>query len=168
MSGRTAVVLGSCALLLAAVVGGEAWYVWGTSSPTVSPQRPVVVGDIDAQSVVDDAAADAAVIFSTSWRRYDAHLTAVTSLMTSDMATRYRATAEPVRGKVLATRSNTVTRVAASGVVRADSGEVLALLFLDQRTSANGGPPSYAARRALVTMVHSDDGGWLVANVQTR
>jgi len=40
-------------------------------------------------------------------------------------------------------------------------------LFLDQRTSAHGGPPSYAARRALVTMVRTD-AGWLVDNVQTR
>ena len=51
--------------------------------------------------------------------------------------------------------------------MRATSDEVLALLFLDQRTTAGGGPPSYTARRALVTMVHTDR-GWLVANVQTR
>jgi Mce-associated membrane protein len=57
--------------------------------------------------------------------------------------------------------------VAASGVVRATGEEVLALLFLDQRTTARGDRPSYAARRALVTLVHTDS-GWLVANVQTR
>ena len=167
MRGRTTVVLGSCALLLAAAVGGEAWYVWGTSSPAVNPQRPVVVGDIDAQSVVDTAASDAAAIFSTTWRRYDAHLTRVTSLMTPDMADRYRTTAGPVRARVVRSRATTVTRVAASGVVRASADQVMALLFLDQRTTSAGGPPSYAARRALVTMVHTG-GGWLVGNVQTR
>jgi Mce-associated membrane protein len=167
VSRSATVVLGSCALLLAAAVGGEAWYLWGTSSPTPSPQRPVVIGDIDAQAVVDTAATDAAVIFSTSWRRYDAHLARATSLMTTDMATRYRTTAAPVRSRVVSGRTSTVTRVAASGVVRATSAEVLALLFLDQRTTTRGGAPSYAARRALVTMVHTDR-GWLVANVQTR
>jgi Mce-associated membrane protein len=167
MSRRASVVLGSCALVLAAAGGAEAWYLWGTSSPSPSAARPVVVGDIDAQSAVDAAATDAAAIFSTSWRRYDAHLARVTSLMTDDMAARYRTTAQPVRGRVVASRTSTLTRVAASGVVSASSDEVLALLFLDQRTTTAGGPPSYAARRALVTLVRGD-GGWLVANVQTR
>jgi Mce-associated membrane protein len=167
MSTRTTVALGSCALLLAAAVAGESWYLWGTSAPTPSPRRPVVVGDIDAQSVVDTAATDAAAIFSTSWRGYDAHLAKVTSLMTADMAARYRTSAAPMRDRVVAHRTSTITRVSGSGVVRASSDEVIALLFLDQRTTTRGAPPSYAARRALVTMVHTDR-GWLVANVQTR
>jgi Mce-associated membrane protein len=160
-------VLGTGALLLAAVVAGEAWYVWGTSDPTPSAERPVVVGDIDAQSVVDVAATDAAAIFTTSWRSYDAHLTRVTSLMTPDMAQRYRTTAAPVRSRVVESRTDTTTRVAARGVVRAEPDEVLALLFLDQRTTTGDGPPAYTARRALVTMVRTDE-GWMVANVQTR
>ena len=160
-------VLGTGALLLAAVVAGEAWYVWGTSDPTPSAGRPVVVGAIDAQSVVDVAATDAAAIFTTSWRSYDAHLTRVTSLMTPDMAQRYRTTAAPVRSRVVESRTDTTTRVAARGVVRAEPDEVLALLFLDQRTTTGGGPPAYTARRALVTMVRTDE-GWMVANVQTR
>jgi hypothetical protein len=154
-------------LLLAAAVAGEAWYLWGTSDPTASAQRPVVVGDIEAQSAVDVAATDAAAIFTTSWRSYDAHLARVTSLMTPDMAKRYRTTAAPVRTRVVGGQIDTTTRVAARGIVRAEPKEVLALLFLDQRTTTGGGPPAYTVRRALVTMVHTDR-GWLVANVQTR
>jgi Mce-associated membrane protein len=51
--------------------------------------------------------------------------------------------------------------------VSATPDRVLALLFLDQRTVTGGDPPSYDARRALVTMVHTDR-GWLVDNVQTQ
>jgi Mce-associated membrane protein len=167
MSRRVTVLLGTGALVLATAVGAEVWYVWGTSSPTPSAQRPVVVGDIEAQAVVDTAATDAAAIFSTSWRGYDAHLADVTSLMTAAMAARYRTTAAPVRAHVLASRTTTLTRVAASGVVSATSGEVVALLFLDQRTTTRGSGPSYASRRALVTMLHTDQ-GWVVGNVQTR
>jgi Mce-associated membrane protein len=164
---RTTAALGVCALLLAAGVGAEAWYVWGTSGPTPTAQRPVVVGDIEAQAAVDAAATDAAQSFTTSWHSYDAHVARVTSLMTRDMAGRYRTSAEPRRTEVVESRTDTTTKVAARGVVRATSDEVLALLFLDQRTTVGDGPPSYAARRALVTMVHTD-AGWLVANVQTR
>jgi hypothetical protein len=161
------VALGTGALVLAAAVAGEAWYLWGTSGPTPSPERPVVVGDIDAQTAVDAAATDAAAIFTTSWRSYDAHLARATSLMTRDMAERYRTSAARVMDRVVQSRTNTTTRVAARGVVRAAPDSVLALLFLDQRTTTGGGPPSYAARRALVTMVRTDS-GWSVANVQTR
>ncbi len=167
MTGRSTVALGASSLVLTAAIAGEAWYLWGSSAPTPTAARPVVVGDIDAQSAVDVAATDTAAIFSTSWRSYDAHLTRVTSLMTTDMAERYRTTAGPLRARVVGSRTDTTTRVAARGVVRATSNEVLALLFLDQRTTTAGGPPAYAARRALVTMVHTDR-GWLVANVQTR
>jgi Mce-associated membrane protein len=148
-------------------MGAEAWYLWGTTAPSPSAQRPVVVGDIDAQSAVQVAASDAAAIFSTSWQGYNAHLARVTSLMTAPMAQRYRRTAVPVRDRVVGSRTTTTTRVAASGVVRATSDEVLALLFLDQRTTSGHGPASYDARRALVTLVHTDR-GWLVDNVQTR
>jgi Mce-associated membrane protein len=167
MTGRTTAALGAGALVLAAALAGEAWYLWGTSAPTPSASRPVVVGDIDAQTAVDTAATDAAAIFSTSWRVYDGHLARVTSLMTDAMADRYRSQAERVRSQAVASRTVTTTRVAARGVVRATPDEVLALLFLDQRTTSGDGPPSYAARRALVTMVHTGQ-RWMVANVQTR
>lgn len=160
-------VLSAGVVGLAAVVGLEASYLWGSSSPTPSASRPVVTGDIAAQAAVDVAATDAAAIFSTTWRRYDAHVADATALMTPEMARRYRSTAAPVRRRLVANRIVTSTRVAASGVVRATSDEVLALLFLDQRTTSHGGPPAYAARRALVTLVRTDR-GWLVDNVQTR
>jgi Mce-associated membrane protein len=164
---RTTAALAAGALVLAAVVAGESWYLWGTSDPSSTATRPVVVGDIDAQTAVDTAATDAAAIFSTSWRSYDAHLARVTTLMTGDMALRYRTQADRVRSQAVHSRTETTTRVAARGVVRATADEVLALLFLDQRTTTGDDPPAYAARRALVTMVRTDD-GWLVANVQTR
>jgi Mce-associated membrane protein len=167
VSRRTTAGLGVAALVLAAVTGAEGWYLWGSPSPTPDAQRPVVVGDVDAQAAVDAAATDVAAIFSTPWRHYDAHLARVTTLMTHEMAARYRRSSGPVRDHVVSSRTDTTTRVAASGVVRASDDEVLALLFLDQRTSARGVPPAYAARRALVTMVRTD-AGWLVDNVQTR
>lgn len=167
MSRRTTGVLAVVALLLAAVVAGEAWYLWGTSDPTPTAARPVVIGDVEAQTAVETAAQDAAAIFTMSWRTYDAHVARVTSLMTPAMAQRYRASAVPVRRRMVAARARTSTRVAGSGVARAGSDEVLALVFLDQRTTASGAAPSYTARRAMLTMVRGD-GGWLVDNVQTR
>jgi Mce-associated membrane protein len=161
------VLLGVAALALAALLAGEAWYLWGTSDPAPTSQRPVVIGDVDAQTAVETAAQDAAAIFTTSWRTYDAHLARASALMTPAMAARYRRTAAPVKARVVRAQASTSTRVVGSGVVRAGPGRVQALVFLDQRTTEADGPPSFTARRALVTMVRTD-GGWLVDNVQTR
>ena len=166
MTGRTTVVLGCCALLLAAVLAGEAWYLWGVSDPTPSASRPVTIGDIEAQSAVEAAAQDAATIFTQSWKDYDGHVDRATALMTPAFAQAYRRTAQPVKARVVSSHTATTTRVASSGVVRASPDQVQALLFLDQRVVAGQGPPSYNARRALVTMVRTDH-GWLVGNVQT-
>ncbi len=166
MRARTRGVLAVCSLVLVGVVAAEAWYVWGTSDPTPSAARPVVIGDVAASSAVETAAQDAAAIFTVSWQDYDAHLDRAAGLMTDSFARAYRATAAPVRQRVVSSRTRTTTKVAASGVVRASPDEVQALLFLDQRVVTSGGAPSYNARRALVTMVRTDR-GWLVGNVQT-
>ena len=163
---RTTGLLAVCSLVLAGVVVGEAWYVWGVSDPAPSAARPVVIGDIASRSAVEAAAQDAAAIFSVSWQDYDAHLDRAAGLMTDSFAAAYRSTAAPVRARVVSSRTRTTTRVAAAGVVRASPDEVQALLFLDQRVVAGSGAPSYNARRALVTMVRTDR-GWLVGNVQT-
>jgi Mce-associated membrane protein len=167
VTGRLTGVLVSALLVPTAALAGEAWYLWGAASPALSETRPVVVGDIEAHSAVETAALDAAAIFTTSWRSYDAHVVRVSALMTDTFAEQYRRSAAPVGARMVASRTRTSTKVAASGVVSATPDRVLALLFLDQRTITGGGPPSFDARRALVTMVHTDR-GWLVANVQTR
>lgn len=167
MSGRLTGVLAVALLVPVTALAGEAWYLWGAPTPAASAARPVVIGDIDAYTAVESAALDAAQIFTTSWRSYDAHLARVSGLMTDTFAALYRRSAAPVRAQMVASRTSTSTKVAASGVVSATPDRVLALLFLDQRTTTGGDPPSYDARRALVTMVHTDR-GWLVDNVQTR
>jgi len=167
VSRRTTGLLALTALVLAALVAGEAWYLWGISDPTPTARRPVVIGDVAAQTAVETAAQDAAAIFTTSWRTYDQHVARVTAVMSPAMAERYRATATRVKGRTVAARAVTATKVVGSGVVQADDSHVQALVFLDQRTRQDGGAPSFTARRALVTMVRSS-GGWLVDNVQTR
>jgi Mce-associated membrane protein len=166
VSGRTTGLLAACSLVLATAVAGEAWYLWGASPPIPMAQRPVVTGDIDARSAVEAAAQDAATIFTVSWKSYDDHLDRASSLMTDRFAAQYRTSAMPVKQRVVSSRTHTTTRVASAGVVRATSDQVLALVFLDQRVTSGGGPPSYNARTALVTMVRTDR-GWLVDNVQT-
>jgi Mce-associated membrane protein len=167
VNGRLTGVLAAALLVPITALAGEAWYLWGAPAPTASAARPGVIGDVAAHTAVETAALDAAQIFTTSWRTYDAHVAGVSGLMTDAFAAQYRTSAAPVRAQMVASHTTTGTKVAASGIVSATPDRVLALLFLDQRTVTGGDPPSYDARRALVTMVHTDR-GWLVDNVQTR
>ena len=135
----------------------------------LAPSQDEVAGGLmnPARAGVDAESEPMRAALTTSWRSYDAHLARVSALMTDDFATQYGDSATPVRARIVASRTRTSTKVAASAVVRAAPDRVLALLFLDQRTTTGGDPPSYDSRRALLTMVHTDR-GWLVDNVQTQ
>ena len=61
-------------------------------------------------------------------------------------------------------------RVVAQSVVRANDAELEALLFLNQyvfRGEGENAKSTYTPYRALVTMVHTDE-GWLVDGVDTK
>ena len=136
-------MLTACALVLAAVVAGEAWYLWGASDPTPSAARPVVVGDIAARSAVETAAQDAAAIFTVSWKDYDAHLDRAAGLMTDSFARAYRTTAAPVReqGRLVADPDDDQGRRSRgrAGVSRRGAGAAL--------PRPAGRPPAAAPRR---------------------
>jgi Mce-associated membrane protein len=154
------------ALVLLAVLGVEAYYLLaGTAQP--DDDRPVVVGDLTARSVVDAAAQDITEIASTSYRNYDEQVAQATSLMTPEFATEYRATAASLAPTFEQREREIAAQVVASAVVRAGDHEVQALVFLDTEVSEQGGEPVRLPYRTLVTMTKVDH-GWLVSDIQTQ
>ena len=153
------------ALVLAAAVAGEGWYL--AAGPSAADDRPVAVGDLAARAVVDAAAQDVTEIASTSYRNYDEQVSQATTLMTPAFAASYRATAQSLRPTFLDRRREIAAKVVASAVVRATSHEVQALVFLDSQVSEEGGSPVTVPYRTLVTMTATDH-GWLVSGIETR
>ena len=154
------------ALVLLGVAGGEAWYLLGGS---VQPgaDRPVVVGDLAARSVVDAAAQDLTQITSTSYQNYDEQVAAAATLMTPEFAAQYRATAASLAPTFQERRREIAAQVVASAVVRATEHQVQALVFLDSQISERGREPVRLPYRTLVTMTKTGH-GWLVSNIETR
>jgi Mce-associated membrane protein len=72
-----------------------------------------------------------------------------------------------VKQDVLDTKTEVQVRIVAQGVVRANTSQVQALLFLNQYSSKDGGKTTYTPYRALVTMVHTKS-GWLVSGLDTQ
>jgi Mce-associated membrane protein len=159
-------VLVAAVAVLACVAAWETFYLLGGSQPAEA-DRPVVVGDLVARSVVDEAAQDLTEIASTSYRNYDEQVDQATTLMTPEYAARYRSTAGSLAPTFQEQQREIAAQVVASAVVRASEDEVQALVFLDSRVSERGGRPVLLPYRTLVTMARTGH-GWLVSDIQTR
>lgn len=163
---RTTALLVALVVLLAGAAAGEALYVWGQDDPVLSSARPVVTGKVAATSAVDSAARSAVDIVSSSFRTYDDQVDLAAATMTDAFAEEFRATKAEIREEFVAQRTEVTAEVAAQGVVQASAEEVVALVFLDQSTTKDGGDLNVAQYKILVTVVRTD-GGWLVSQMET-
>ena len=166
MAGRGRRVLAVVVLVLVGLVGAELWYL-NAGPSSASAERPVVVGDLEARAVVDEAAQSLTEITSTSFHNYDDQVTQATTLMTPEFAERYRATTDSLRPTFMDRRREIAAQVVASAVVRATSNQVQALVFLDSRLSERGSAPVTLPYRTLVTMTRSGH-DWLVSEIETK
>ena len=177
-SRRTTTVLAVAALVLALVAGGLGIWLWQhdeeplPARPTdgaiaVPAGRPVLLSAADAQVAVAAAAEAASTIVATSYKDYDEQVEEAVALMTEAFAEEYRQTAEDVKQRILDTKTEVQVTIVAQGVVRANTSEVQALLFLNQYSSKNEGETTYTPYRALVTVVHTES-GWLVSDLDTQ
>ena len=163
---RARQVLTVVAVVLAGLVGAEAWYV-NAGSSSASTGRPVVLGDLEARAVVDEAAQSLTEITSTSFHNYDDQVAQATTLMTPEFAETYRTTADSLRPTFMDREREIAAQVVASGVVRATDDQVQALVFLDSRLSERGSEPVTLPYRTLVTMTRSGH-DWLVSDIETK
>jgi Mce-associated membrane protein len=162
---RARQVLTTVAVVLLGLVGAEVWYL--NAGPSAAEGRPVVLGDLEARAVVDEAAQSLTEITSTSFHNYDDQVEQATTLMTPEFAQTYRAAAESLRPTFLDRQREIAAQVVASGVVRATDDQVQALVFLDSRLSERGSEPLTLPYRTLVTMTRSGH-DWLVSDIETK
>ena len=90
--------------------------------------------------------------------------------MTDTFAKEYRSTSDGIKDDFIAQKTKLQVKAVAQGVVQASPAQVQALLFLNQyvEKEQDGKPQTaYAQYRALVTVVHTDQ-GWLVSNIETQ
>ena len=166
-SRRSTVVLAGVLVLLIGLLAVEIWYVSSDDEPVVSSDRPVVTGEIASKSAVDAAAQSTQDILTYGYHDFDAQTDEATAKMTDTFAAKYRETAAGVRDEFIKNRTEQEVRVVGQSVVQASSEKVLALVFLDHYVTRAGQSTSVTPYRALVTMVHTDN-GWLVDGIETQ
>lgn len=167
---RTTIALLVAVVVLVAVGVAEVVYLARGATPTLSASRPVVTGELTHRAAVEAAARSTEEILSTGYEDYDEQVDQATAKMTDTFAEQYRQTSAGIRDKFIAAKTRLQVKAVAQGVVQASPAQVQALLFLDQyvEKTENGQPRTdYRQYRALVTVVHTDQ-GWLVSNIETQ
>ena len=157
-------------VLLVGIGAAEVVYLARDDDPTVSSSRPVVVGEATRAEAVRTAAQSTEEILSTSFENYDEQVEQATAKMTDTFAAEYRQTSDGIRDRFLAKRTKLQVKAVGQSVVQASPEQVQALLFLDQYVEKRekGEPTTdFAQYRALVTVVHTDQ-GWLVSDIETQ
>lgn len=165
-SRRVTVIAVALIVLLAGVAAAEGWYLWGRPDPVVSSQTPVVTGEVTATTAVDAAAKSAVDIVSSSYETYDEQVDLAASKMTDTFAEKFRETKAEIKKQFIAEKTNVTAEVSAQGVVQASAKQVIALVFLDQSTTKDGGQLKVAQYKVLVTVVRTAS-GWLVSQLET-
>ncbi len=80
------------AFVLALLLVAEAWFVYGTGDPEVSPERPVITGTVTHRTAVAAAARSTAEILSYGHEDFDAQVEAAAGEMTTSFAQEFRET----------------------------------------------------------------------------
>ena len=123
--------------------------------------RPVVVGDLAARSVVDAAAQDITEIASTSYRNYDEQVEQATTLMTPEFAARvprHGRLARPRRSPSSVARSP--HRSSRRPWCARPTSRSRRWCSSTPRSSERGGEPVTLPYRTLVTMTRAATAGW--------
>lgn len=187
--GKTSTLLAVVGVLVLALVLQCGWFVWNamrdvevpaTSSsaedgegdgPIAVPSgKPVVLNQLAVQEGVQAAADAAEIMFARNWENYDEGVENAVALMTEEFGEEFRTTTEDVRAEFVRKETEVQVRVVAQSVVRANDTELEALVFLNQYVFRGEGEDSkstYTPYRALLTMVHTNE-GWLVDGVDTK
>lgn len=167
--GRTiALVVAIVVLLLLAVA--EVVYLTREDTPTVSAEKPVVTGELAHRAAVEAAARSTVEILSTSYENYDEQIEQASPKMTETFAAEVRETAEGIREQFVDQQTKLQFEAVGQSVVQASPEQAKVLLFLNQYVEkvVDGEPRTdYAQYRALVTVVHTDQ-GWLVSDIETK
>ena len=129
-----------------------------------------MVGDATRGEAVETAARSTEEILSTSYQDYDDQVEQATAKMTDTFAQEYQKTSDGIRDEFIARKTRLQVKAVGQSVVQASAAQAEVLLFLNQYVEkvVDGQPRTdYAQYRALVTVVHTDQ-GWLVSSIDTQ
>lgn len=164
-SSRLTVLLVVVCLVLAAVTG-VLWSRSESSAATPASTAPVSSPSA-AESALEAAPGLTERVLSYGWKTLDADVLASREVSTPSFRRQYDATIDAVRARTRRDQVTVKAKAVESAVVSASSSRVVALVFVDQTTTARGaGDQRIDQNRVLVTVTR-DAGEWRVSTMGT-
>ncbi len=165
--------LASFRLLIALVVvclvlAGVAGYAWYRSEHPVEGAAPN--GAITSAEARDQGMQSAAQltqkVLSYDWKTLDADTKAAEAVLAPSFRSEYAKTMAGVRAQTVKNQVKLVATAAATSIVSATKNKVVALVFVDQVTTAKGATNQRIdSSRVLVTLT-GGDGDWRISKLQ--
>lgn len=153
------------------------WFVDAPAEPSratgaiaVPADRPIVEDELSWKEGADVAGRAMKAMLTRSFDTYDKDVDAATAFMTDSFARQFRDTTDSVKDQFIAKKAVMTADIQAQSVVRANDAELQALVFVDQSTTTSSGPSPktvHSGYRALVTLVHTDE-GWFVDRLDAK
>lgn len=161
---RLSAVLGVL-VLLAAVAFGYAW--WRSDHPDDGAAPNGVITSAAARDQgMQQAGQLSALILSYNWSSLDSDMKKAAAATTPSFRTQYLDAMKRVHDQTLQNQVKLQATPVASSIVSASADKVVALVFIDQQTTAKNSPNRQLdANRVLVTMTRSG-GDWRVSNMK--
>ncbi len=160
---RAAGVLVVVCLLLAGVVT----YAWWRAQRVTEPPAKAVIASVAARDSGLRAAGPLTErVLSYDWQTFADDVEATRAVLAPGFRREYLDTMDGVRAQTVANRVTLRAEAVASSVVSASDSRVVALVFVDQVTTAKGAPEERVdASRVMVTLTRGG-GDWRIAKLE--
>lgn len=161
---RLTVLLSALALIAAGCLG-YAW--WRADHPAQGAASNGVITSASARDAGLQAATDLTQkVLSYDWASLDADVKTVEKISTPSFRKQYLQAMDKVRQQTMQNQVKLQARAVATSIVSASTNKVVALVFVDQQTTAKDAKTQQLdANRVLVTLV-GGKGEWRVSNMK--
>ncbi len=150
-----------------AAVTGFAWYRSENPDDGAAPdgrdhlrRRPVTQGMQAAAQLTQK-------VLSYDWKTLDEDIAASEKVLAPSFRSEYAKTMEGVKAQTVKNQVKLTAEAAATSIVSATENKVVALVFINQATTAKGaGNQRIDSSRVLVTLTRTDGGDWRISKLK--
>ena len=151
--------------LVLAAVTGFAWYRSENPDDGAAPDGAITSSTARDQGM-QAAAQLTQQVLSYDWKTLDDDIAASEKVLAPSFRSEYAKTMEGVKAQTVKNQVKLTAEAAATSIVSATEHKVVALVFVNQATTAKGANQRIDSSRVLVTLTRTDGGDWRISKLK--
>ncbi len=151
--------------LVLAAVTGFAWYRSENPDDGAAPDGAITSSTARDQGM-QAAAQLTQQVLSYDWKTLDEDIAASEKVLAPSFRSEYAKTMEGVKAQTVKNQVKLTAEAAATSIVSATENKVVALVFINQATTAKGANQRIDSSRVLVTLTRTDGGDWRISKLK--